>query len=80
MFLKCLIVLMLKIVYTNDLIDPSDEWADLDINSRYILATTAEAPRHQTCQLVIALIFAYQGTTSVTLNKNVYLRLLFNID
>ena len=58
---------LLEVVDADDLVDPSDEGADLDVDAGHVLAAAAEAPRHQARQLVVALVLADKRSASVSL-------------
>ncbi len=58
---------VLEVVHADDLIDPSNERADLDIDAGHVLPAAAEAPRNQACQLVVALVLANQRSATIAL-------------
>lgn len=57
----------LQVVHADDLVDPPDKWRHFDVNTRNVHSPAAEAPRHQACQLIEAIILTNQGTTSISL-------------
>lgn len=60
---------LLQIVNTDDLVDPTNERRDLDIDSGHVFAAAAKSPRNEASQLVVTSVFANQGAASVTLQK-----------
>ena len=57
----------LQVVDADDLVDPSDEGGDLDVDAGHVLPAAAEAPRDQPRQLVVTLVLAHQRAATVTL-------------
>lgn len=57
----------LEIINTDDLIDPTNEGTNFDVNTRHILPATPETPRYETSQFVESVVLAHQGTATITL-------------
>ena len=67
-----------SVIDWDDLVDPADEWGDLDVDPRDVLAAAAEPPAHEAGQLVeTLLILADKGTSAIALEQGSWI--IYNI-
>ena len=60
---------LLVIVDADDLIDPTDEGGNLDVDSRDVRTTATEAPRDESRDLVEAVRLTHEWSSTITLSQ-----------